>query len=750
MFGIKILRDKDFSALREELTIAQRTLEDIGWVNLNALSDSENLLISGGFKKMILRSKIFYYNNPLAGNWVNLTTQFTFGEGISIPTCKDKDITEIIQDFWNNPDNKKCLTSFQAYQLLSNKLQYEGNLFFMLFDDEEGDVRVRVLNTEDVQDIICDDDDRNRPLFYKVAVKQRKYDFRNHSFENPADKTVYYADIQNADPLRYGVPPNNLAQDVRIYHVKINADINDKFGVPELYRGLDWMQAHKDMSSDMATFVRALSQFAWKMKVKGGQTKVNSIRDALATKSSLSNIANSVGRTRIENEGADMQSIPTPTGGVKNMSDGLEKMNLMVCAAAGIPYHYFGDPSSGNLATAKTMELPLIRKFVTYQKLWESIFTTILDYQIDRKIALGLLSGSYSIDQKTNREVIETTLERTLDIDFPPILEEDLNTYADAMSKAKTSKLVGKKLAATLFMTAANVNNIEQEIKEIEGEGGFDDPDPIHMGMPGFPPVDPSKKVDPKQKNKVKESSDPQKDIPNPADRFKRKINFTEQRMNGYRKALFANYKLLNKEINESIMVEELSGVATGTVRDLDVIVRRFTSRMKESARKFFPVAIDIGERFIRAELTDRKYTLREDSGRARDTYDNAITWNDTFVDESLGVAIENKVSDAMKKPYDNKKQFTEAVNTAAGSFNGRIEQYVGAFWTVEEMAVREAASGFGVMANFVGPDDSHTCPGCESAVAGNPWLMDDAPLPGMQECHGLCRHALQIIDTVI
>lgn len=746
MFGIKILRDKDFALLREELTIAQRTLEDIGWVNLNAISDSENLLISGGFKKMILRSKIFYYNNPLAGNWINLTTQFTFGEGIAVPKCEDKSITEVVEIFWNNLDNKKCLTTFQAYQLLSNKLQYEGNLFFMLFDDEEGDVRVRVLNTEDVQDIICDDDDRNRPLFYKVAVKQRKYDFRNHSFENPADKIVYYADIQNADPLRYGVPPNNLAQDVRIYHVKINTDINDKFGVPELYRGLDWMQAHKDMSQDMATFIKALSQFAWKMKVKGGQAKINSIRDALATKSSLSNIANSVGRTRIENEGADMQSIPTPTGGIKNMSDGLEKMNLMVCAAAGIPYHYFGDPSSGNLATAKTMELPLIRKFVTYQKLWESIFKTILDYQIDRKIALGLLNGSYSIDQKTNREVVETTLDRTIDIDFPPILEEDLKQYAEAMGSAKKNNLVSKKLAATLFMTAANVNNIPQEIKDIEDEGGFDDPEPTMppLGMPGVP------QVDPKKKPKIKESEDPQKEIPNPADRFKRKINFTEQRMSAYRKALFGNYKRLNKEISEAIRVDELNGVVTGTVVDLDVIVRRFTNSMKESARKFFPVAIDIGEKFIRAELTDRNYKLREDNGRARDTYDNAITWNDKFVDESLGVAIESKVSDAMRKPYDTKDQFTEAVTKAAGSFSGRVEQYVGAFWTVEEMAVREAASGIGVYVNFVGPDDSHTCPGCESAVAGNPWLMDDAPLPGMQECRGMCRHALQIVDTVI
>ena len=45
----------------------------------------------------------------------------------------------------------------------------------------------------------------------------------------------------------------------------------------------------------------------------------------------------------------------------------------------------------------------------------------------------------------------------------------------------------------------------------------------------------------------------------------------------------------------------------------------------------------------------------------------------------------------------------------------------------------------------FVGPDDSSTCEGCEDAVNGNPYTIDDAPEPGDFECGSRCRHLLQL-----
>jgi hypothetical protein len=45
----------------------------------------------------------------------------------------------------------------------------------------------------------------------------------------------------------------------------------------------------------------------------------------------------------------------------------------------------------------------------------------------------------------------------------------------------------------------------------------------------------------------------------------------------------------------------------------------------------------------------------------------------------------------------------------------------------------------------FVGPDDSDTCDGCDDAVNGNPYTIDDCPEPGEFECGSRCRHMQQV-----
>ena len=46
---------------------------------------------------------------------------------------------------------------------------------------------------------------------------------------------------------------------------------------------------------------------------------------------------------------------------------------------------------------------------------------------------------------------------------------------------------------------------------------------------------------------------------------------------------------------------------------------------------------------------------------------------------------------------------------------------------------------------NFCGADDEETCEDCRKAMAGNPWPIDQAPIPGKLECGDNCRHALQL-----
>ena len=734
MFGLKIVNKSDYQQLIEAVTMAARQLEDTGWLSMST-ENSNSDLFPQGFQNMLKMVRLYYTKNPLAGQWVNLTNDFVFGEGISTPKCKDDEIQKIVSEFWEDVDNQVCFTSSQAQKMLSTKLQIEGNLFFALFTDELGNVRIRLFNTEEILDIIRSTEDRNRPLFYKVSFKKSKYNFISDSYELGTNDYIYYPDKDIFAIEQFHIPSSKLGDNLRIFHVKINCDINDKFGIPELYRGIDWMKAHKDMAGDLATLIRALSQFAWKKKVKGNSTQVNAIKTAMNTKNTFSNARPAAGSTQIENESIDMQSVKVETGGAQIGKDGMRQMLLQVCAASGIPEHYFGDPSTSNLATSKTLELPVVKKFLNHQQIWIGIYNAVLQYVIDRKIEVGEIPGEEVVDQKMQRRRFVTNLDRTIDVDFPPILDEDLKLYAEAIKIGKDGNMISDKAAARMFMQAAKVANIEQEIEDI---------DFTRMSASAFGQSFPGQ---PKEDKPVKETIE----IPEKPSKLDKKNNMLDQRMRGYRKALAGNYKELVKDIKEGLEIHQSGAEFLGNIHRLDVILDKFADRMKESAKAYFPIAIQIGREFLQSHLTKaqiKESVIKEVEDFEGRLLSDRLAWNDNYVRNSLSMDIKHKVADKIKIAYDSEAAIKESVAAAVSTFESRIEQYVGAFWTVEEMAVKEAGRGTDVMVNFGGADDDGTCQACNDAMAGNPYPIDQAPVPGTLSCGGRCRHALQIITN--
>ena len=748
-FGLKVVKEKSLNTLLETVTLYSRTLEDIGWINTSMQTNDQMQIIGEGFKKMLRTCKLYYYKNPLAGLWVNLTTNFVFGEGVSKPKAKKEstEVQEVIDRFWDDRDNQKAMTGFMAQRLLSAKIQYEGNLFFVLFTDDEGDVRLRILNTEEVQDVIYDPDDRMRPAFYKVATRGQTYDFNSDAYQLSMTKYIYYQDAENYNPDDYNVPEPKRVKNAVVYHVKINCDINDKFGIPELYRGIDWIKAHKDMAEDLATLIKSLSTLAWRKKVKGTAAQVNSLKAAQQAKTDMTNPAKTAGSTQYENEALDTTAINTPTGGAVIGEKGMKMMQLMVCAASNIFYHYFGDPETGNLATTTSMELPMIKKFTAYQKLWETIYSDIILFVIHQKIELGLFPGTFEYNEKTGRNDYQTDVDLTLDIDFPPIIEKDPKPLAEALQIAVDNNLMSNETAARIFLLAMGQNNIDDEVKKID----FTKPKPIAALGGQFqtpeekPGTQPAK--EPAAKAALKEAIEaPARSA---AVRLAWKNNSVLQRMNGYRKALGGHFGAFKKDVRESMKTVGIPGKIVGIVENLQEHTDKLQVGMRDAAANYFPVAIEIGTKYLQTHL--KKITVQDSLYEAENQGPQLLAaklaWNEKFIADSLMPDIEAKISEAMRQAYDTPEDFMAAINGAMTSMEGRVEQYAGAFWTVEEAAVKAAGSGTGTMVNFVGADDNKTCDGCATAMDGNPYLIDEAPEPGTHECDGNCRHALQVLE---
>jgi hypothetical protein len=154
------------------------------------------------------------------------------------------------------------------------------------------------------------------------------------------------------------------------------------------------------------------------------------------------------GSTFVNNAGADMVPMPRATGAGDSKEDS-NQLKLMVCAATGIMVHYFGDPSTGNLATATAMELPMLKMFEAYQQLWQDAWRDIF---------------SIALQEDPDEEPAQIT------IDMPPILSDDVGELGDALTKAATVYPVMRKLPQVLrlVLTSLNVPDVAEVMDAAE------------------------------------------------------------------------------------------------------------------------------------------------------------------------------------------------------------------------------------------------------------------------------------------
>lgn len=132
----------------------------------------------------------------------------------------------------------------------------------------------------------------------------------------------------------------------------------------------------------------ALTRFAWKVKVQGGTAAVS------AAKVLYNEQTPAAGSMAIENMAADMQPIRTDTGSANAYEDG-RMIKLQICSAVGWPEQYFGDLATGNLATAKTVELPVAKMCGSYQKVWADAYKDICELVLEYN---GISKDKWFID----------------------------------------------------------------------------------------------------------------------------------------------------------------------------------------------------------------------------------------------------------------------------------------------------------------------------------------------------------------
>ncbi|MFZ5856773.1 MAG: hypothetical protein ACOYZ6_08080 [Chloroflexota bacterium] len=471
--------------LTERMAELELALEDANWMRL--MFENEHEFTRDGIRKITDLARMMYIKNPLMNRAVLVMALYVWAQGVTVK-YKDPALNKVLQGFWDDEKNRVELTSHQAQMLKQVDYEVESNIFFVFFTrPSDGRVRVRTLPFDEIAEIVSDPEDSKTSWYYLRRWTEKKLNPATGRM-NTKQRKAYYPDWHynpNEKPRKLG--GIEVMWDAPVYHVKTGGMSSWKFGVSQIYSAIDWARAYKDFLEDVASLMRAYSRFAWK-RVTKGKKGVAAEKAKMATTlaaggtSTETNPPPVTGAMAFLAEGTDLQ--PMQVRGASISPDDGRRLLLMAAAGVGLPETYFGDVSVGTFATAKTMDRPTELAMKERQTFWTDVLRSIFGYVLlqamkatDSPIRkLGRIEKTPDGNEIEETIVWNSNVNTMLDIDFPPILEKDIQAAVQAVVTALTLNgqqltLLDEQTATRLILKAMAEDDVDEIMAELFPEG---------------------------------------------------------------------------------------------------------------------------------------------------------------------------------------------------------------------------------------------------------------------------------------
>ena len=425
--------------LQERIASLELAMQDPGWIALSASMHQE--FSRQGLINIVNAARLSYIKNPLINRGVEVKRLYVWGQGINV-SCKDDNAADAIREFLECTGNARALFGHQARGQAEVELQVTGNLFLMLFADDEG-MDVRVVPVEEIIEILHNPEDRTEPWYY-----------RREWTTDSGVKVAYYRDWAYSPETGFvdeRITEGQLSTDAMVYHVKVGGFLHWAFGVSEVYSALDWARAYKTLLENWASIVAAYARFAYHVKTPGGPGAIANIKQRIGSAFGAgggvidSNPPPTTASMALTGKETTIDPLKT-AGATTSPGDGVWLLR-MVCAAVGLPETFFGDASVGSLATAKSLDRPTEFNFRDRQELWESVYQDLINIMLE---ATGVKPAN------------------PVQIDFPEILEHDAGNYMNAL-------VAGATLNGHPSITIPDMRTLSGLVLKALGETDIDD-----------------------------------------------------------------------------------------------------------------------------------------------------------------------------------------------------------------------------------------------------------------------------------
>jgi hypothetical protein len=431
-------------------------LQNVEWrrqVNLSWLEFSR-----WGIQQIILISRLYYLKNPICRRLIDVCAAYVFARGVEV-TTNDDAANETLKEFF---ERNKTVMGQNALVAQERSKDTDGNLFWVFFADktDKGLTSIRTIDATEIADIVCDPDDSDCPWFYRRTWDQRTFDATN-GITAVATQTAWYPALGYDPPAK----PQTINEvpvlwDRPVLHRKTGAVAKWHFGCPRIYPMLDWAREARRFLEACASVRQSLSQFALTLTTKGGQQALEGVKAQMSTTVGPTaqiwdqNPPAGRGSTFASGPGTKLEAFKTAGAGFS--PEDVRQYKLMCCMVKGVPETFLADVSTGNLATATSLDRPTETMFLELQESWREDLATIAGYVL--KVSQGAPSGSLReavrhdfkivaakrITRKDGRRVYEAMKPSVdsgdieIQVNFPAIREGDIPALVQATVEAMT------------------------------------------------------------------------------------------------------------------------------------------------------------------------------------------------------------------------------------------------------------------------------------------------------------------------
>lgn len=426
-------------------------MQEPGWSELGSGSFDSQIAQQIDRNEINRSARWYYHNDPIPNHAIALHNAYTFGRGVSFKAV-DPAVHTWLETFWNNPRNQHSISRAAAQWQLNRDRHLDGELFLIFYTSTlTGHVTVRTLDASEIRQVVTMPGDRTFPVYFQREFQPEYFDFASGKYKRGQRQREYLPDWRNAGPHgNYVNWPANT--EIHVMHVLTNPLAGR--GLSHMATGLPWIKAFKGFMEDRVTLTMALALFAFKQKIKGNRQAAARIAAQWGNYETIQRYGIGDGRERrqgggtlIENDAASLEQLKTDSGASNAYQDGRMLKQQAGIGTGGIFEHYFGDPSTGNLATATAMELPMLKLFEFEQQLWEDVFKDIFQFVLIQ----GLRYSGNGLRGKANIGTdlsggspvwVVEPLNADLDINvtLPPIVQSDIAVRAAAMASIASAE----------------------------------------------------------------------------------------------------------------------------------------------------------------------------------------------------------------------------------------------------------------------------------------------------------------------